>query len=147
MSRNTLHQHLEAQLAARGDALPHRGCIRKLIQCIDEYGYLQESLEEIGRAPGCTHTQQELEDALKVLQTFRPRGVGAFYLSECLLLQIDQALPDADLLRAIVQHHLLDANAGSWSDIARRRGVSVDRVEKMIRELKRLDPRPGLRYR
>ena len=61
---------------------------RFLIDCLDERGYLDCPLDELAQECGCPLF--DLEQALFVIQTLDPPGIGARDLTECLLLQLAQ---------------------------------------------------------
>ncbi|MDP1249838.1 RNA polymerase factor sigma-54, partial [Klebsiella pneumoniae] len=63
-----------------------------LIDCINNQGYLDETLEEILEAfdPELDIELDEIEAVLHRIQQFEPAGIGARTLSECLLLQLRQ---------------------------------------------------------
>ena len=63
-----------------------RSICEYLIECLDERGYLLFSLQEIAKEQG--FTLFEAEQALYVLQSLQPAGVGARTLEECLVLQL-----------------------------------------------------------
>src|SRR5882762_3528648 len=59
-----------------------------IIGNIDDYGYLKASVEEIAASlniPG-----EKILDAIKIIQSFDPAGVGARDLRECLMLQLER---------------------------------------------------------
>src|SRR5699024_3405713 len=63
-----------------------------LIGSLDDDGLLRKSLDsicdELAIYAGIESTEDELEEALHVLQDFDPAGIGARNLQECLLIQI-----------------------------------------------------------
>src|SRR4051812_28248598 len=59
-----------------------------LINYIDEQGYLRTDLETIKNESKVPVTLENLQAALRLIQTLEPAGVGARDLRECLLLQI-----------------------------------------------------------
>ena len=63
-----------------------------LIDCINNQGYLDETLEEILEAfdPELDIELDEIEAVLHRIQQFEPAGIGARNLGECLLLQLRQ---------------------------------------------------------
>ena len=64
-----------------------RDAAESIIGNLDEDGYVSASLEEIA-ALG-EHKPEEVEAALRMVQSLDPAGVGARNLRECLLLQIE----------------------------------------------------------
>ena len=53
-----------------------------IIQNIDENGYMDAKIEEI--VEETKSSPEEVEEVLKIIQTFEPLGVGARDLKECL---------------------------------------------------------------
>jgi RNA polymerase sigma-54 factor len=86
----TLREHLLEQLAVTVDNRRDRALVELLIDALDDNGYLEESLEEIlARLPEELALEiDDLQVALKLLQSFDPAGVGARNASECLSIQI-----------------------------------------------------------
>ncbi len=83
----TLSDHLHSQLALI--ALPEavRDAAEGIIGNLDENGYLTSTSEEIATAEG--HDPAVMAEALKVVHSLDPAGVGSADLRECLLLQIE----------------------------------------------------------
>lgn len=88
-----------------------------------------------------------LEDALALVQTLEPIGVGARDLTECLLIQLD-ATPHADQLCAeLVQHHLEDLGKNRYPVIAKATGRSIEEIKEALKLIGKLNSRPGLLVR
>lgn len=147
----TLRDHLISQLSLTNLAGRDRKLVTLIIECLDDDGYLPQSLDELLELlPAELDVDlDDLQIALKHVQNFEPVGVGARNLSECLALQL-RALPDSTAHRAealdIVSNHL-DALAGR--DFSRlRKALKCDDeclrgVQKLIVSL---NPRPGREY-
>ena len=82
-----------------------------IIGNLDENGYLTASIEELSQ--NGKYSQDDLDDALAVVQDFDPIGVGARDLRECLLLQIKAFDPQNTLAQQIVSDHLKQVQAQS----------------------------------
>ena len=61
-------------------------------------------MEEI--AQNGNYSQDDVEEALAVVQEFDPTGVGARDLRECLLMQLKAFDPENTLAQQIVSDHL-----------------------------------------
>lgn len=87
---STLREHLLEQLAVTVDNRRDRALVELLIDALDDNGYIEEPLETIHqRLPEELDIEMdEINIALKLLQSFDPAGVGARNASECLSLQI-----------------------------------------------------------
>jgi RNA polymerase sigma-54 factor len=105
-----------------------------------------------------------LENAIAVIQSLDPRGVGARSIQECLMLQIDPADAMAPVLRRFIENHLDDIGANRLPPIVRTvmsdpvlmkdlgREEEVDPavilgdVKQLIAEIAKLSPSPGATY-
>src|SRR5215472_12988613 len=83
----TLGDHLRSQLSVSLVSDDVRDAAESIIGNLDEDGYLSASLEEIATAG--EHKLEKVQEALKVVQSLDPAGVGAANLQECMLLQIE----------------------------------------------------------
>jgi len=59
-----------------------------LIGNLDKNGYLAITVDEVAKL--LKVSRRDVEDTLKIIQTFDPPGVGARNLIECLLIQVEQ---------------------------------------------------------
>jgi RNA polymerase sigma-54 factor len=121
-----------------------REIVENIIGNLDENGYLTASTEELAQEG--KYSQDDLDDALAVVQDFDPIGVGARDLRECLLLQLKAFDPQNTLAQQIVSDHLKQVQANQLKEIARALNRPLDIVKHAIDTIKKLDPRPGLRY-
>lgn len=121
-----------------------------LVGCLDPRGYLAFSTQEVASALGCH--PRVVEEALGLVQSLDPPGVGARSLQECLLLQLHRLPPgqvDGETLalaEALVQDHLEDLAEGRWDRLALRLGVEAGRVQAAAQVVRGLDPKPGLAF-
>ena len=81
-----------------------RDAADSIIGNLEENGYLTASLEEI--AASGEHTLEDVEAALRVVQTLDPAGVGARDVRECLLLQLESRNGRGGVAWQIVSDHL-----------------------------------------
>lgn len=89
---------------------------------------------------------EDVESALRVVQSLDPPGVGARDLRECLMIQLSRLGREDTLARRIVDEHFDELANRRWKDIARELEVSRKKVQEAADEIARLDPRPGGRY-
>jgi len=139
----TLASHLAEQLAVAFTAPAQRMIGQYLIDLVDEAGYLPADLGQAAERLGAS--EADVEEVLSVLQKFDPPGVCARSLSECLAIQLRELNRYDPAMQALVEH--LDLLARR--DIAALRrlcGVDDEDITEMIGEIRRLDPKPGLRF-
>jgi RNA polymerase sigma-54 factor len=143
-SPSGLADHLAWQLSVTICTDAVRELVEEIIGNLDENGYLTASTEEL--AQNGKYTQDDLDDALAVVQDFDPIGVGARDLRECLLLQLKAFDPQNTLAQQIVSDHLRQVQSNQIKEIARALNRPMDIIKHSIESIKKLDPRPGLRY-
>ena len=146
----TLREHLLAQVTVMRLSPRDRGMVIALIEALDEDGYLTMALEEIlAMLPEYLDIDaDDLETALKLLQTCEPAGVAARNLSESLTLQL-RTLPRSaatSVGQTIIAGHLDLLAARDFAQL--KRTCKCGDVElKAARELiLSLNPRPGSRF-
>src|ERR1700737_3765681 len=104
-SQETLKQHLWEQLKTAEGTESQRRAAELIVGNIDELGFLQSSLEEISQ--NTTHSVEELQQMLDLVQTFHPVGVGARDLKDCLLIQL-RRLGKQDTLEYQIVNNFLE---------------------------------------
>jgi RNA polymerase sigma-54 factor len=135
----TLQEHLLSQLDARtelGEA--QRRQAEEVIGDLDRRGYFTTSLEDglgLGASP------REAYEALRLVQSFTPAGVGARDLRECLLLQLEAKGEKGGLAWKLVSDHL--AGLEDRRSLADRLSVLPEMLEKALALIKSLEPNPG----
>ncbi len=91
-------------------------------------------------------TTAEFETSLAAIQALDPAGVAARDLRECLLLQLKDAGDTDSLTFRFVNEAFADLIAHRWNDLARKFSVDARTAQTAADALKRLDPKPGLKY-
>jgi RNA polymerase sigma-54 factor len=140
-NQETLQQHLLEQLNTADIDAKKRKAAELLIGNIDDIGFLSAPLDEIANLSGTPI--DDLQEALELVQTFHPVGVGARDLKDCLLIQLRRIGKAQSFEYQIVDQYLDDLGRKRYPDIARRIGVTVDQVQKAANFIATLDPKPG----
>jgi len=139
-----LTEHLTWQLSVTICSDSVRELVESIIGNLDENGYLTASTEELTQSG--KFSPDDLDDALAVVQDFDPIGVGARDLRECLLLQLKAFDPQNTLAQQIVSEHLKQVQANQLKEVARALNRPIEVVKRALDVIRKLDPRPGLRY-
>jgi RNA polymerase sigma-54 factor len=92
------------------------------------------------------HKMEVIEQALKVVQSLDPAGVGARNLRECLLLAIESVNGKGGVAWIIVSQHLRLLETRQYKELAKVMGRPLEHIEIAVQMIRRLNPRPGLRY-
>lgn len=140
VARQSLAEHLEAQLDLAITDPVDRLIGRFLIDAVDEAGYLRMGVGEI--AERLNIPVSRIEQVLRIVQGFDPSGVAARDLAECLAIQLKERNRFDPAMEALLANLPLLARR----DIAALRrlcGVDADDLADMIAEIKALDPKPG----
>jgi RNA polymerase sigma-54 factor len=139
----TLRDHLSEQLML-AFADPARRLIgHHLIDMTDEAGYLRGDLDALAELLGAP--RELIEEVLCVMQGFEPCGVFARDLRECLTLQLKECDRCDPAMAALIENLNLLA-AHDLVALKRAARVSDEDLCDMINEVKRLNPKPGLKY-
>lgn len=144
----SLQSHLLWQLNLAPMSDTDRLIAVTLIDCINNQGYLEESLEEIteGFDPELDIELDEVEAVLHRLQQFEPAGVAARDLRECLLLQLRQLPADTPWLgdaQRLVSDYLDVLGSRDYAQLIRRMRLKEEELRQIIELIQSLNPRPG----
>ena len=139
----TLADHLAEQLAVAFTVPSERMIGQYLIDLVDEAGYLPADLGQAAERLGADSA--DVAKVLSVLQRFDPPGVCARNLSECLAIQLRELNRYDPAMQALVEHLdlLAKRDIGALRKVC---GVDDEDIADMIGEIRRLDPKPGLRF-
>jgi RNA polymerase sigma-54 factor len=138
-----LLEHVLSQLNLLVRNATERPIALALAAALEPSGWLTCPMSEIARDCGCSIATAEA--VLAQLQRVEPAGLFARSLAECLRLQA----ADRDLLTAefgcLIDNLPLLAR-GDLAEVAARCCCDIQRVQEMLRHLRRMDPKPGARF-
>ena len=139
----TLADHLTEQLNLTLADPAERLIGAHLIHMLDEAGYLLGDLNELADRLGAPSSL--IHSVLATLQQFDPPGVFARTLAECLALQLrEQNRYDPQIAKLLSHLDLLGSH--NLAGLKRTVGVDAQELAEMIAEIKRLNPKPGLKF-
>jgi len=139
-----LTDHLTWQLGMNASDERMKEIGRAVIGNLDSDGYLKATIEELQAIGG--YSQEEVAQALRLIQDFDPIGVGAANLTECLCLQLKQLGEDGTAAEQIVRFHMDKVQNRRFKELAGILGLQMDDLEAEIEIIRGLDPRPGQKY-
>ncbi len=138
--RTSLTEHLKLQLrlSQQDQELLRIGSF--IINSLDKNGYLRDNMEEMIRVVRTSPAR--FQEALFVVQSLEPYGVGARSLRECLRIQLEAQATPCQLALKIVMDHLEEFAMGvlSLDDYTKEEMAQASRL------IRSLQPRPGLQY-
>ncbi|MEP7181762.1 MAG: RNA polymerase factor sigma-54 [Betaproteobacteria bacterium] len=151
VATSTLRDHLNRQLAELSLPVRDRQIVAALIDALTDDGYLSSPLDEIAAMfpEELAIDADELNIALKYVQSFEPAGVGARDAAECLALQL-KALPAATPWRAdaltVVGGHLPLLAARDFTKLKRVLHTDDAGVRAVRSLITSLNPHPGASF-
>jgi RNA polymerase sigma-54 factor len=142
-SEPSLRDHLSEQLPLAIKDHVERLIGQHLIDMVDEAGYLHADLDQLATKLGAPLAL--VEKVLATLQTLDPAGVFARSLGECLALQLkEQNRYDPQIAALLDNLDLLAAH--NMTALRKAVGADMSEITDMIEEIKRLNPKPGLKF-
>ena len=114
-----------------------------LIDDLDDDGYLRTDLSALADRLGANRAL--VEEALAILQSCEPTGVGARDLGECLALQLKERDRFDPAMSCLIEH-LDELAAARFDRLIALCGVEEDDLQEMVEEIRALNPRPGALY-
>ena len=167
----SLREHLGGQLGLMQLSDHDRNMVSFLVEALDDDGYLEQDLEELvdmlleslaqdatadadsadaEDADGIDREAllEELNIALRRLQSLDPPGIGARNPRECLALQLENQAPGAtrDLALTLVRKHLDLLAARDFTKLKRALHCNDDELRAAHALICSLNPRPGSQY-
>lgn len=148
----TLRDHLLEQMRVTLHSHRDRALVELVIDALDENGYLEESLDDIhARLPEELDVERdELNTALKMLQSFEPAGVGARNAPECLSLQIRRMakIPMVTRRRAlkIVEEYLALFAQRDFNKLKKLLDCDDEDLREAQTVIRQCNPHPGADY-
>jgi RNA polymerase sigma-54 factor len=115
-----------------------------IIQNVDADGMLRASLDEISNLG--PYDPEEVAKALQVVQALDPAGVAARDITECLRLQLRNLGLEGSPTDLMVRDHMKQLQSHQYAEIGRQMGLTPEEVSHHLEIIKRLDPKPGLKY-
>lgn len=110
-----------------------------IINNLEDNGYFKMNINEIANILSVNF--EDVEKALKFVQSLEPAGVGARDLKECFLIQLRRYFNDNFLIEMIEKHWDLITKR-KFKIIAEKMKVEEKFIESCIEKLKKLNPNP-----
>ena len=147
----SLHEHLEWQLKLSLASEIVMSLAQEIIWNIDDTGYLRTAPEEFLSHDG--YAPSELDEALALVQSFDPPGVGARNISECLLIQLNLLeMPDKEtqalipLAKRLIEEQIENIQERSITKLTRTFKTTSEKIQSAIDLIRTLNPQPGGRF-
>lgn len=139
----SMWEYLKEQLRFMPLTKPMTKMCEYIIDNIDEAGYLTIDISDLCNKYKVSN--EEAEEALDIVQSLEPWGVGARNINECLLIQVRNKGISDEILENIIQNMLEDVAQGNINKISKGNNISADKARDYIDIIRNLDPKPGIR--
>jgi len=122
---------------------------QQIIGSLDDDGYLRRSitslLDDLAFSQNVMAEDEEVEDMLKIIQSFEPAGVAARDLQECLLIQLRKKEQSPVIQKAtkVVEHYLDEFTRKHYDKLERSLNMDSAELREVISEILKLNPKPG----
>jgi len=123
---------------------------QQIIGSLDDDGYLRRPImsitDDLAFSQNIMAEDEEVEDMLKVIQSFDPAGVGARDLQECLLIQLRRKDTNIPVIRKaiqVVEHYLDEFTRKHYDKLEKALNLHDDELKEIVAEILKLNPKPG----
>lgn len=121
-----------------------------IIGNLDDAGYLRREesalVDDLAFNQSIQATPEEVDNMIKLVQSFDPPGIGARDLRECLLLQMERVpemRPAVELATVILRNYFDEFSKRRFDKLTTRLKISEEDLKAAIQEIQKLNPKPG----
>lgn len=112
-----------------------------MVENLDAKGYLSVKLSDICKE--LTISNEQAENALKIIQSLEPEGIGARDLRECLKIQLYNLGNNDENIYKIIEEYLELLAENKYNIIAKELKITIPHVQKYVDIIKTLEPKPS----
>ena len=122
---------------------------QQLIGSLDDDGYLRRPVsslvDDLAFSQNVFAEDEDVNEMLKVIQSFDPAGVGARDLQECLLIQLrkKEASPIIQKAIMVVEEYLDEFTKKHYDKLERSLNMDSEELKEVVNEILKLNPKPG----
>jgi len=151
-SGTSFTQHLKSQLNTFRLTDEERDIAEFLVGSVDESGYIRRSFSDITDDLAFTQniytTEEKVEQALHIVHSLDPAGVGARNLQECLTIQLHRKVKNASVELAIniIENTFDQFSKKHYKKLMHKFNISEIQLKDAINEIEHLNPKPGGSY-
>lgn len=123
---------------------------QQIIGSLDDDGYLRRPImsitDDLAFSQNVMAEDEEVEEMLKLIQSFDPPGVGARDLQECLLIQLRKKDANDPIIKKaiiVVEQYLDEFTRKHYDKMERQLNMNSDELKAVVNEILKLNPKPG----
>ena len=143
----SLSDYLSQQLIAVDIDEKQLFLVNYLINSLDDNGFLNRDLHSITSdlliSNSLDVNEQQVRNALEIVQQLEPFGVGARNLQECLLIQIKNIHPEKELEKEIISNYYIPFSNKNFEYLAKQLKINLNSLKKAYLTIESLNPMPG----
>lgn len=142
--KKSLKDYLYEQLGEARRDIKIKKIVSYMIEALDSRGYLENTLEEI-----CNDLEVDKEvgkNALEILQSLEPCGIGARDIKECLLIQLKNKGILDEIIKEIILKYLDGIADCKYNYISKELKITPKEVQSYGDIIKSLEPKPSRGY-
>jgi len=123
-----------------------------IVGSLDQFGYLRRELDDISDdlafSYGIEIDKNHIQKILDKIYLLEPAGIGAKNLQQCLLLQLKRKKKSKDVLNAteLIKNYFDSFSKKHFDKIKSKLNISNDELKSSIKEIEKLNPKPGGAY-
>ena len=145
---DSLSSFLHKQIIGINNSDKEIELLEYLIDSLDDNGFLTQRndaiIDDYFIANDILITEKELNEALDILKTFEPVGVGAKDLQECLIIQLERK--DSvykSISKEILENYYHEFSNKNFEKIIKELKISEKELADVYKEIESLNPIPG----
>lgn len=138
---DSLSAFLCDQLERKRLPKPMLALCKYMAELVDEDGYLTQ--EDLDGLTEMKIPQTMVDQALDMIQSLEPAGVGARDLSECLVLQLSRRKDNVPYAMDIAARFLTELSRSHYGPITKALGASISEIQAAEKAIAALNPHPG----
>lgn len=139
--QESLREYLIKQLGEIQIKNSQKNICKYIIENLDGKGYLPDSISDI--ALQLNVNEDKVLNALKIVQSLEPDGIGARNLEECLKLQLEKKNINDEKLFYIIDNHLNNIAENKYNAIAKDLDITPKDAQEYGDVIKKLEPKPS----
>lgn len=140
-AKKSLKEYLKEQILVQNNKKSIKKACEYIVENIDERGYLNVDLVDVEKEINIS--KKCAEEALKIVQSLEPYGVGARDLKECLKIQLNiKKIYNEDIIKIIDNYLPLIAD-NKYNVIAKKLNITVKLAQSYGDIIKSLEPKPS----
>lgn len=140
-TEKSLRDYLHEEILETEKDIAVRRVADYLVECLDDNGYFKMIKGDIAKK--LSVDIKVVDEALALIQSLEPHGIGARDLKECLLIQLRYLGIEEEKVFKIVENNLEDIGKDDLGKISRELKITKSEAQKYSMIIKNLEPRPS----